>query len=204
MNKDNRSTGFKRHLVEWTVIGSIAALLYITGLHTEVLGTLQRAMLWTGFFDADPSKVETTRGPRLTQANYNFRMQNAKGQIISLGDFKGDVIFINIWASWCPPCVAEMPTIQTLRNNIGNHEDIHFLLLSLDREREKAVVFMKSNEFNLPYYFPVSGIPSKLSSPYLPTTYVISKEGQIVYRKEGIADYSSPHFTQWLREQADK
>lgn len=204
MKKDKQSSTIKRHLVEWGVIGSIVALIYITGLHTEVLGTLQRAMLWTGFFNADPSKVETTRGPRLAQDDYHFRMQTIKGQTISLGDFKGDVIFINLWASWCPPCVAEMPTIQTLKNNIGSRDDIHFLLISLDQEREKAVVFMKSKEFDIPYYFPASGIPSKLSSPYLPTTYVISKKGRIVYKKEGIADYSSPHFTQWLIELADE
>jgi len=56
----------------------------------------------------------------------------------------------------------------------------------------------------MPYYFPRSQLPNKLQSQFLPTSYVISKEGQIVYKKEGIADYSSPNFAQWMRDLAEK
>lgn len=206
MNKEKDSpkkSTLKRTIIEWGIIGSVIALLYVTGLHTEVLGTMQRALLWTGFFDADTSAVTTTDGPVLTSRDYRFSMIGPQGKKLQFGDYKGDVVFINIWASWCPPCVAEMPTIETLYNNVQDHENIRFVLLSLDEQPEKAVHFMKSKGFDMPYYFPASALPDDFRSQYLPTTYVVSKEGQIVYKKEGIADYSAPVFRHWITDLAN-
>lgn len=197
-----KQNSWKRSLIEWGVIFAVGAILYATGWHTEVLGTMQRAMLWTGLFDADTSQIERTDGPILSDNDYHFAMNNIQGKTISLDDFRGDVVFVNVWASWCPPCVAEMPTIETLYENVSSEENIRFILLSMDEEQEKAVAFMKSKEFPMPYYFPASALPNEFRSQYLPTTYVVSKEGQIVYKKEGIADYSSPNFAQWMRELA--
>ncbi|MDZ7658304.1 TlpA disulfide reductase family protein [Fodinibius sp.] len=203
-NKNDKQSGWKRSLIEWGVIFAIGAILYMTGLHTEVLGTLQRGMLWTGFFDADTSEIATTDGPMLSDSDYRFAMETADGKTISLSDFRGDVVFVNVWASWCPPCVAEMPTIETLYDNVSVEENIRFILLSMDQERQKATDFMERKEFPMPYYFPASGLPAELRSQYLPTTYIISKKGQIIYKKEGIADYSSPNFAQWIRELAQE
>src|SRR5699024_3956690 len=111
--------------------------------------------------------------------------------------------FINVWASWCPPCVAEMPTIESLYNEVSDNEDISFLLISLDEEPEKAVAFMKSRDLPMPYYFPTAGMPQIFQSPYIPSTYVVSKEGKVIFQKEGIADYSSPTCRKWLLEQAE-
>lgn len=165
---------------------------------------MQRAMLWTGIFNADTSRIATTDGPKLSNADFNFQMKNYNGELISLSDFRGEVVFINVWASWCPPCVAEMPTIETLYENVSSKDNIHFILLSMDEKQEKAAAFMKNKDFSTPYYFPASALPNTFRSGYLPTTYIISKEGQVIYKKEGIADYSSPSFAQWIRELAQE
>ena len=199
MNSKNDRNRLKKFLIEWGIIGLAAALLYLSGLHTEVIGTLQRGMLWTGLFDAETPEAAVEDGPTLDGNDYGFALEDPQGNIVSLRDFKDDVVFLNVWASWCPPCIAEMPTIRTLYQNVGQDKDIRFILLSLDEKRQKAIDFMKRKEFEMPYYFPASGLPSEFRSSYLPTTYVISKEGQIVYKKEGIADYSSPEFAHWLR-----
>ncbi|NGP87666.1 TlpA family protein disulfide reductase [Fodinibius halophilus] len=200
----NKTSGWKRSLIEWSVIGVVIALLYFTGWHTEVLGTLQRGMLWTGLFDADTSQVTTTDGPVLTSQDYQFELLQTNGSRTNLSNFKGDVIFLNVWASWCPPCVAEMPTIETLYNEVSDNKNIRFILLSMDQEPQKAVQFMQGKEFDMPYYFPASKLPAEFQSQYLPTTYVISKEGKIIYKKEGIADYSATVFMQWIEEMAER
>ncbi|TYP92139.1 Thiol-disulfide isomerase or thioredoxin [Fodinibius salinus] len=200
----NKTSDWKRSLIKWSVIGAVIALLYFTGWHTEVLGTLQRGMLWTGLFDADTSQVTTTDGPVLTSQDYQFELLQTNGSRTTLSEFKGNVIFLNVWASWCPPCVAEMPTIESLYNKVSDNEHIRFVLLSMDQEPQKAVQFMKSKKFDMPYYFPSSELPTKFQSQYLPTTYVISKEGKVIYKKEGIADYSAPVFMQWIEELAQK
>ncbi len=201
--KDSTSS-WKRTFIEWGVIGGLALLLYLTGLHTEVIGTMQRAMLWTGLFDADTSQIATTKGPHLNSRDFNFALQVSDGNRTTLGNLKGQVLFVNVWASWCPPCIAEMPTIEKLYEAVGDNSNIKFILLSMDQNREKAVNFMENKNFSMPYYFPRSQLPNKLQSQFLPTSYVISKEGQIVYKKEGIADYSSPNFAQWMRDLAEK
>lgn len=207
MNEDNNSTtkksGLKRTLLEWGGIAAVFAILYFTGLHTEVLGTMQRAMLWTGLFDAEGQKVSTTDGPMLSETTYRLQLTSPQGEQKKLQNFKGNVLFINVWASWCPPCVAEMPTIETLYNNVADNDNIKFLLISLDEKPEKATDFMVGKDFAMPYYFPTSRMPKVFQSPYIPSTYVISKEGQIIYKQEGIADYSSDGFRNWLVDQAE-
>lgn len=202
--KKSKKSGLKRTLLEWGAIGLVVGLLYITGLHTPVIGTMQRAMLYTGLFNADTSEIATTNGPMLSDEDFNFRLETPDGNRQTLEDFKGDVIFINVWASWCPPCIAEMPTIETLYDNVNGQDNIRFILLSTDQEADKATEFIQNREIDIPYYFPASALPPDFSSEYLPTTYVISKEGQIVYKKEGIADYSSMNFAQWMLELADE
>jgi hypothetical protein len=61
---------------------------------------------------------------------------------------------------------------------------------------------MKGKDFPMPYYFPVSGIPDVFQSSYIPTTYVVSKEGKIIYKHGGMANYSKKHFREWLIKQA--
>lgn len=201
--KNSKKTGFKRTLLEWGGIAAVIAVLYFTGLHTVVLGTMQRALLWTGLFDANVQEVTTTDGPALTETNYDLSLITPRGKQHKLNDFKGKVLFVNVWASWCPPCVAEMPTIESLYHEVSDNGDIQFLLISLDEEPEKAVTFMKSRDFPMPYYFPTSGMPEIFQSPYIPSTYVVSKEGKVIFKKEGIADYSSDVFKDWLVEQAN-
>lgn len=197
----NKKSGFKRTLMEWGGIAAVFAILYFTGLHTEVLGTMQRAMLWTGLFDAEAEEVTTTEGPMLTENAYNMPLTTPEGKQIRLSEFKGKVLFVNVWASWCPPCVAEMPTIETLYNSVSDNQEIKFLLISMDDKQKDAKDFMEGKDFPMPYYFPDSGMPSVFQSPYIPATYVVSKEGQIIYNHGGIADYSSDSFRNWLINQ---
>lgn len=200
----NKQQTWKRTFIEWGVMAAIATIIYAMGWHTEVIGTMQRAMLWTGLFDADTSQIATTEGPMLSGSDYNFTLETKDGQTVSLSDYEDEVLFVNIWASWCPPCVAEMPTIETLYENVEGTDNIRFILLSMDQNQEKAVSFMERKGFSMPYYFPRSRLPVELQSSYLPATFVISKEGQIIYNKDGIADYSSPNFAQWLIDLAEK
>lgn len=193
----------KRALLEWSGIIAVIGILYFTGMLGPIQATLQRAMLWTGFFDAQVTGIERVDGPKLSQADYNFTVSGPDGETRRLESLRGQVLFINVWASWCPPCVAEMPTIETLYASVGGHEDISVLLLSMDQPPEDGAEFMESRDYDLPYHFPTSRIPEPLRTSVLPTTYVISPDGQIVYEKEGIADYSSPEFSAWLIELAD-
>ena len=196
--KNSKKSGLKRTLIEWGGIAAVFAILYFTGLHTQLLGTMQRAMLWTGLFDAEAKEITTTDGPKLSRNTYNMPLTTPDEAEVRLSKFKGKVLFVNVWASWCPPCVAEMPTIETLYNNVSDNENIKFLLISMDEKHKDAIDFMEGRKFPMPYYFPTSGMQRVFQSSYIPSTYVVSKEGKIIYKNEGIADYSSEAFREWL------
>lgn len=202
-NKSDKSKTLKKSILEWVGFGAIIAILYFTGLHTEVLGTLQRGLLWTGLFDAK-TEIETSDGPYLSGSDYGFTMIDNNKVRENLDEYRGKVLFVNVWASWCPPCVAEMPTIETLYSEVSENDNIRFLMISMDEEQENAIDFMERKKFSMPYHFPLTAMPGVFRSAYLPTTYVISKEGQVIYRKEGIADYSSAEFRNWLVDLSKK
>lgn len=205
MNKSDKKkiSGKKKTFIEWGAIIGVIAILYLTGLHTQVIGTMQKGLLWTGLMDAKPTEVNKN-GPFLSEQDYRFMMTRANDETLTLSDMRGSVIFVNVWASWCPPCIAEMPTIETLYSQLKDHDNIRFILLSMDEEKERAVNFMENRNFETPYMFPASQIPSALRGSVLPTTYVISKEGQVIYEKRGIADYSSVAFRNWLVELSEE
>jgi|SRR5690625_224355 len=197
---ESKRSNLRQSLTQWVIIGLVVGLLYITGLHTPLIAGLQRIVLYTGLLDARVTDISEIDGPFLDEGDYQFFMQRSDGSTDELSAYKGKVTFVNVWASWCPPCLAEMPTIEKLYNELSDSEDIAFIMLSADQDRNAAVEFMEGKNYTMPYHFPGSPIPAQLQTGVLPTTFVISADGQIVYRREGIADYSSPAFREWLVE----
>jgi thiol-disulfide isomerase/thioredoxin len=114
---------------------------------------------------------------------------NASGEAVDLSKFHGKIVFINNWASWCPPCVAEMPSIQNLKNELAG-EDIAFVMVSFDQKRSKALAFLEKRKFDFDVYFPAEKYPFITES--IPVTYVLNKEGKVIFEKTGMATYDSP------------
>ncbi|MDX1544573.1 MAG: TlpA disulfide reductase family protein [Christiangramia sp.] len=197
---------FKQSWFQYAVFGIIALVLYATGLHTEVIGFAQRGLLETGLLNP---KVEERKEPMSTEfmqnsgnikkypvADLNLKLRDINGNIVSLADFKGKVIFMNFWATWCPPCVAEMPAINELHKKMG--DEVVFVMLSMDQDFEKAIAYRERKEFGLPIYQPASQIPAMYGSSQLPTTYVIDAQGRLVLTHRGMADYNTDEFKGFL------
>ncbi len=192
--------------IQYGIMGAVFLVLYATGLHTEIIGFAQRGLLATGLMN--PSRVELAQtatdengedipAKEVTKADFNLQLSDAEGRIMSLADLKGKVIFMNLWATWCPPCIAEMPGIAKLHEELG--DDVAFVMISLDQKFETAVAFKDRKEYSLPIYEPVNGLPSMYQSASLPTTYVIDARGNLVFEHKGMADYNTPEFRQFLK-----
>lgn len=183
-----------RPFIEWGAIILVALVLYLTGWHTQVIGTLQRGILATGLITPSiPDSLESAQ-----TANLEFYFSDENGTVNSLEDFKGDVIFLNIWATWCPPCIAEMPSIHSLHNHFKDSENISFVLVSMDEDFNKARDFMKKREFDLPVYHYKTKAPGTYESTVIPTTYIISRDSKIVMEKRGLAKYDTQKFRTFL------
>lgn len=125
------------------------------------------------------------------QETPDLKFKDENGQTISLHSLKGKVVFINFWATWCPPCIQEMPSINELRKTFIGNEDLVFLMVDADGKIEKSADWMKKKNFDLPVYISDSQIPRDLFAGALPTTILLDKQNNIVGKQVGGADYSS-------------
>ena len=187
----------KREIIEWAIFLGIIGFLFGTGLHTPVFGFIQGLILKTGIMQ--PSLDQDDK----VNADYNFALIDADGQKIPFSSFEDQVVFINFWATWCPPCVAEMPDIQGLYEEVDK-SDVAFVMISLDDSFEKAKNFVERKEFDFPIYQLASPLPKVYESSAIPTTYVISPQGEIVVAKSGMAKYNTRKFKDFLRELVKK
>lgn len=131
------------------------------------------------------------------EADFNLNLIDRKGNISSLKELKGKVIFLNMWATWCPPCIAEMPSIDKLHEEMG--DGVAFVILSLDKDFEKAKAFDKRKGYDLPIYTLAGNLPSMYNSSAIPTTYVIDAAGNLRLTHEGMADYNDSEFKKFLK-----
>lgn len=120
--------------------------------------------------------------------NYNWLLEDLEGKPHNFSISKNKVVVVNIWATWCPPCVAEMPSFQNLYNQFNNEVDFYFVSFE---KNAKLKSFLSKKGYHLPVYNPKSSFPEQLASNSLPTTFLISKEGKIVIQKTGAAKWDS-------------
>ena len=120
--------------------------------------------------------------------SYNWTLIDLKGEKINFSSFKNKVVVVNYWATWCPPCVAEMPSFQKLYNDYS--EKVVFLFVAND-EQTRVEKFIENKKYTIPVYYQASRGPEEMQSNSLPTTYVINKNGEIVVDKTGAVDWNS-------------
>lgn len=123
--------------------------------------------------------------------NLNAHLVDKNNQPVDFDSFKGKVVFVNNWASWCPPCTAEMPSIQELKNRLHT-TDVTFVMVSFDEDTNKARTFMEERGFDFEIYFPGQQYPYATAS--IPATFIIDKEGKVVAEQTGMTDYSREEF----------
>lgn len=173
----------------------LVAFLRVTGLMSSV-SISHWALLQTGLKDA------TEENPLIGEDfNYQFTIKDLDGNKFSFDQYKGKVIFLNVWAAWCGPCRAEMPGIQKLYNKMDK-EKVTFIMLSIDKDADlaKVVDYVKKKEFTFRTYQPSGYLPQQLKVPFIPTTFIISKEGKIVKKEVGTTNFNKPKFQKFLEE----
>lgn len=143
------------------------------------------------------SPSEISKEKREVLNEYQWQLQKLAGERISFEEARGEVAVVNLWATWCPPCIAEMPSFQKVYDDYG--EKVNFYFVS---QEEQGVLekFLKKRGFEFPVYQSLTLPPAQLESNSLPTTYVISKSGEIVIKKTGVADWNSEGFRELLEE----
>lgn len=127
----------------------------------------------------------------------NWELVAFNGERIRFTDLQDNVIFLNFWATWCPPCIAEMPGIQDLYDQFGDR--VSFILVS--QENQQTVNdFLKKHDYSLPTHSPMTQIPSVFSHRSIPTTFIISRSGEIVMKHKGATKWDGKKIKRMLEE----
>lgn len=122
-------------------------------------------------------------------SSYNWELNGLNTQNVNFNQFEGKVVFVNFWATWCPPCRAELPMIQKLYND---YKDKIVFVFVTNESWSTVETFLKKNEYNLPVFNSLSSPPSKFTETNsIPASYLIDKEGNILISETGSADWNS-------------
>jgi thiol-disulfide isomerase/thioredoxin len=158
------------------------ALLLIPQTRTPIQVALNK--LKVAVWSPSISAVEDQE--RIVPFEYAVQELNGTPKRIAIG--QGKVTFLSYWATWCPPCIAELPGIQELYADYGDKVD--FVLLTQE-ETEKVQRFITKKGYNLPVYIPQMPTPEILQENSIPTNYIIDTKGNIIIKETGAADWNS-------------
>lgn len=133
-----------------------------------------------------PSTINKEK--RETLQDYNWRLTGLNTTSVEGETLKGKIVFLNFWATWCPPCVAELPGIQQLYNDYK--DKVSFVFIS-NEKWETIDAFYKKNAYDLPTYTLHGGQEPLFNVTSIPTTFIIDSNGEVVVNKNGAADWNS-------------
>ena len=129
-----------------------------------------------------------------------FSVQKRDGSPLSSTDLTGTVTLLNFWATWCPPCRAEMPSIERLQKEMLGH-DFSITAISVGERRDTVEKFIADNGYTFPIYLDERNqLGRTFASQGIPTTYVLNKQGKIIAGIVGSIEYDEPELVRVLQE----
>ena len=144
---------------------------------------------------ATPSTIDAEE--QVSLKNYEWKLVDENGNNYDFKREKGKVVFVNFWATWCPPCVAEMPDLQKLYDDY--RDKVTFLFIANDQV-DRVNAFLKKNEYTFATHYEYDKTPTFLEHSSIPTTYLINRSGKIVMKKAMVADWNSEKMRAILNE----
>ncbi|KAB8154892.1 redoxin family protein [Kordia sp. TARA_039_SRF] len=169
----------------------VLALILFTPAGTFVKVKLNQAKM----LFVNPSSIEEAE--RVVLSDFQWNLVDSKGKAINFQQMEGNIILLNFWATWCPPCIAEMPSLHNLYKDYG--DKITFLFVAND-EKKNVEAYLKKNTYDLPVYYAAENAPKEIQSNSIPATFLIDDQGKIVMKEIGSANWNSTN----VRTQIDE
>jgi len=173
-------------------MGLIIVVLFVS---PEAKSWTIQQLMRTGLYNAGIEKEEAV----LPQLETELVFEDEKGNIRNTSSLLGKVVFINFWASWCPPCRAEFPSIETLYAKFKADPNVFFLMINEDDDWAAGREYLQKKGYITPMFKTRSQVPANIFSGTLPTTLVVDKNGKVVFRHEGFANYASENFVSQIQ-----
>jgi thiol-disulfide isomerase/thioredoxin len=179
----------KSSVIGFTLGAIISPLIVIGGLYLYILTQMDDPGM--GDFPAPEIPVHS-------KVDINWKLKSTDGTEFNLEEeFKDEVVFINFWATWCPPCIAEMPTIEKLYQKYK--DKIAFAMIS-NEDIGMIEDFRNRNKYTFPVYQIEMDIPEVFNLSIIPATFIISPDRKIALKHVGGADWSHEDVMKYLDE----
>jgi len=191
--------------IHWkkTVVGFLV-LLFLS------LGTF--AVISTGFFhkrEQPPAAADLFKKLKIQRFSDkvpapDFTLADLNGRRMRLEDLRGKVVFLNFWATWCPPCILEMPTMEKLHQEFGG-KGLVILAVNFRENPEQVKAFLKQHQLTFTTLLDPKGKVFELYQAWsLPTTTIVNKKGQAVGKVIGYRDWHKPEMKEFFRRLLDE
>ena len=125
------------------------------------------------------------------------KLAQLDGSHSTLRGLQGRPAFINFWATWCAPCVAELPSIQKLYDRTRD-TDMEFVLITTESE-DVVRRFLKSRPFTVPFYLAKGDLPRRVIADPIPRTLIVNRKGTVVFDHTGAANWDDPKAAEFIR-----
>jgi peroxiredoxin len=134
-----------------------------------------------------------------------FRLSALDGKQVGLSDYRGKVVLVHFWATWCPPCVEELPVLDRMYRGLAGR-DLEVLAVSVDEGGADGVAsFLKKNAVSLPVLLdPGASVAHSYGTFKFPETYILDRNGIVRYKVIGEADWSNPEIVKAIRNMIDQ
>ena len=170
---------------------------------------LSSLLLWaalsiTGAASAAPPLPEmshTLTALKPAKAAKNFTLPDLDGKPHKLTDYRGKVVLVNFWATWCPPCRREMPSMERLSQRL---KDQPFVILAINEQEDPEQVFVFTGQLDPAPTFPILfDRDSKVANAWgvlgLPASFIVDQQGRVVYRAMGGREFDHPEIERAIR-----
>ncbi len=191
LESDNRILAFAGRTLQYykQFLWGIVAGIVLTFLVSEGWDSGTRWWYSRGWEKRMESRLQAPLFPKKAAANYDWTIQALDGQDLNMTEVKGKVVVLNFWATWCPPCVAEMPSLQRLYETLKD-EGVEFVCVS-GEEQDTVQKFVQEKGYTFPIYTMEAERPEDFRGRGIPTTFILSKDGKIAFRHVGSAKWDA-------------
>jgi len=175
-------------------VGSFLSTLLVTVVLLIIFLT-PPGFLWTKFAAPAAPVVQTEEAPSAipvvpSPSAANFTLVGLDGKAHSLSDYRGRVVFLNFWATWCPPCRGEMPSMQKLYLS-WDQEKYVMLAVNLRDSKDTVSAFASQNGYTFPILLDETGaVGSQYQVSGIPTTIIIDEKGNVLHRTVGSREWT--------------
>ncbi len=186
---------FRNNVLFLLVLGVV---LYATGYHVRIYSGLKNTLIRTGIIA--PKSVEAIDFKQMQvrpESLAALELIDEKGRRVTLESFGEEVLLINLWASWCPPCVVEMPGLNALYET--EKQEVGFVMITWDKTMEAAQNYRDRNGYSFPIYKTTGQVPESLRAGSIPTTFILDKKEKTLYRHAGMIAFDDPQMRGFLK-----